>query len=818
MIIDVPIRLQPKQTEFKKAAEKYSVVFFGGARGGGKSYGLRNIILLRCLQTPRRQAGIFRKSYPELESNHIRPLFNEHPYLKTYYNESKKVLALPNGSTINFCYCESEKDVSRYQGQEFSDLAIDEAGQWTEQAFRTLHGSNRSSITGVKPVCLVTANPGGIGHGWLKRLFITRKYNEREIPGDYYFIQSLIADNPALIENDPAYVNRLNAEPNEALRKAYLYGDWDILAGQYFTEIRREVHLVEPFKIPEHWYRFGSYDYGFTHPAVFQWFAADEDGNVFLYRELCKAGLRIDQFAAELNKFADTRLLQSIVAGLDCWQTKSTLRTGTPPTIAEEFLEHGISLRRASTDRILGANQVRNYLAWQELPSGRKEPRLKIFNICEKSYDTLARMQHDPDRPEDVLKVDATEGDPDSGDDCFIAGTMITTNKGQKPIELICPGDLVLTRKGFKTVIDQWINKLNSETMTIVASDGRTLTGTLNHKLLINDSFNYMDTVNYGDKILCLNQKLLSLTESSLEDIPCLSAHTLETISGLVEITDTEVLARFMSKFGKQNSAKSPKDFTFITRMGIRSTMNWKIWSAWMLKHMLLSISKTQSEWTRLENTWTTFAPQLLFGMEAMLASNGTANIGTTHSEKNCQTHLKSKKIVSFAPQSFIQKIQQKLNFALITAKQKTEENQLKLKRTAPFAVKNFNTRQITNQFQAPVHLNVVGAFADKKQTTYCLHVDNCHEYYANGILVSNCYDSLRYGLMSRPLMADQLKVIVKPGTKEYVELQQKLIEEKLQYDIDRQTAEQNENDYMVVRELDELDAFKYYAQQRNRR
>lgn len=412
------ISLQPKQRLFAEKIENTPIVFYGGSKGGGKSYGLRNIMLLRRFKYPKSYGSIFRRTYPELEANHIRPLFQEHPELRVYWNESKKLLSLPNSSTLQFCHCNNEADVDLYQGREFHDLAIDEAGQWPEAMFRRLLGSNRSSQSGIRPRAILTGNPGGIGHGWLKRLFIERRFNDRENSSDYSFIQALVDDNQALMENDPQYVQRLESEPNEALRKAYRYGDWDIFAGQYFQEITKEKHFIEPFTIPPHWNRFGSYDYGFNHPAAFGWYASDEDGNTYLYREFVKSGVRVDQYARELNKFPDTASLYPIVAGSDCWTQKSTLRDDAqPPTVAEEFLTHGISLKRAVIDRIQGAAQLRSYLAWQGKPN--LKPRFYIFNTCPITFDTIARMVHDPDKMEDVLKQDATEGDPNSGDDAY---------------------------------------------------------------------------------------------------------------------------------------------------------------------------------------------------------------------------------------------------------------------------------------------------------------------------------------------------------------------------------------------------------------
>ncbi len=414
---ELRVRLQPKQKLFRAAIDCYPVVLFGGARGGGKSYALRNIFLIKCFENPGTTAAIFRKTFPELDANHIRPLFQEHPMLRDYWNESKKLLTLPNGSTMQFSHCTNEADVALYQGREIQLLGIDECGTWPEGMFRTLLGSNRSSSPRIPARCALTANPGNLGHQWLKRLFVERRYNERERPQDYHFIQSLIADNPALIESDPDYVHRLNTEPNEMLRKAYLYGDWDTLAGAFFQEINRSVHFIKPFDIPPHWNRFGAYDFGFNHPAAFGWFANDEDGNTYLYREFVRAGLRVDQFAKEINRYADTQQCYPIVAGHDCWTQKAVLRdTAAPPTVAEEFQSHGILLKRAVIDRIQGAAHLRSYLA---LRGEQRKPRFFIFETCPITFDCLSRMIHDPDRVEDVLKVDASEGDPLSGDDAY---------------------------------------------------------------------------------------------------------------------------------------------------------------------------------------------------------------------------------------------------------------------------------------------------------------------------------------------------------------------------------------------------------------
>lgn len=433
--MEIRIALQPKQSEFLEAIEKYKVTFYGGAKGGGKSHALRNIMLYRRFKYPGTTGAIFRRTYPELEGNVIRPLFRAYPELRKYYNKNEHLLTLPNRSTLEFHYCAREQHLDNHQGIEYHDIGIEEAGQWPEEWFQRLRGSNRSSIPGVKPRMILTGNPGGIGHKWLKRLFIDRDYNERERPEDYHFILALVFDNPALLDNDPDYLANLKAEPNEALRRAYLEGDWDIFAGQYFSEWRRNVHVLPADFSPQPWWnRFGAYDHGFAHPAVFGAFAVDDDGNVYLYREWAANRHRPDQIAAGIYNTlgADefNKLRSTIYAGGDCFSTRDG-----GPTVAEKFSrlpDHlKMTMLRAKLDRVQGAQQVRNYLAWQNLPSWKEErdgkietvsmtgPRFFVHPSCVRTIDCLPRMIHDDKKPEDVLKVDATDADPWAGDDPY---------------------------------------------------------------------------------------------------------------------------------------------------------------------------------------------------------------------------------------------------------------------------------------------------------------------------------------------------------------------------------------------------------------
>jgi len=385
------------------------------------SFILRNLMLKRRLEYPGTKGVIFRRTYEELESNHIRMLFTEHPWLKKFYKKQERLIVLPNGSTLEFCHCRFLDELDLYQGREWEDIGIDEAGQWPGDWVTRLRASNRTSRPGLSPRMMLTGNPGGIGHQFLKRLFITKNYEEFEDPSDYAFVQAFVQDNPAIMKNDPDYIKRLKAEPNEMIRKAWLYGDWDLEAGQFFNELNREIHLVRPFKIPAHWRRFGAFDPGFNHPAGFGWFACNEDGDVFWYRNYCEKGKRIDQLARELHRWKDTSYLYQTVGGHDCWARG---RDGGP-TIADQFSqlppEYRLHLTKANIDRVQGAAEVRKRFAWRDMPDGMKGPRLFFFDTPDvrKAFESITNMIYDPKRPEDVLKVDSTSSNKYSGDEAY---------------------------------------------------------------------------------------------------------------------------------------------------------------------------------------------------------------------------------------------------------------------------------------------------------------------------------------------------------------------------------------------------------------
>ena len=239
--------------EFMRAETKH--VGFGGARGGGKSWAVRTKAILLALRYGGIRVLIVRRSYPELMNNHILILRRQLQGVATY-SDKQKSLNFPNGSTIAFTYCAKDRDLDRLQGVEYDVIFLDEATQFSELQMKTITACLRGVNDFPKRI-YYTCNPGGQGHGYMKRIFLERRYEEGEDPTEYTFIRSLVTDNQALLKTQPDYIKQLKALPPK-LRQAWLEGDWNVFEGQFFEEFadrpehyadRLWTHVIEPFPI-----------------------------------------------------------------------------------------------------------------------------------------------------------------------------------------------------------------------------------------------------------------------------------------------------------------------------------------------------------------------------------------------------------------------------------------------------------------------------------------------------------------------------------------------------------------------------------------
>nr|DAR09046.1 MAG TPA: Large subunit terminase [Caudoviricetes sp.] len=381
-----------KQLAFFKSEARFTA--YGGARGGGKSWAVRHKSVLLALNYSGIMILLLRRTYPDLYQNHIRELSKMLAGTARYVDKTKE-FQFSNGSIIKLGYCQSESDVLQYQGQEYDIIFLDEATQFTEYQFETLTACLRGANDFPKRMYL-TCNPGGIGHEWVKRLFVSKRYRQNEKPEDYLFIPATVFDNKALMEKDPGYINMLN-NLSDGLRQAWRDGNWDMLAGQYFSEFDRNVHVVEPFPLPEHWKRFRAIDYGLDCLACV-WVAIDEHGTYFVYREYAKPDKIISEGASDILSLSEGERIDYTAAPPDLWARSQESLKGK----SDLFSENGLPLVKASADREAGWLALKDLLKVTEREDG-KTSRLKIFSCCEQLIECLPALQRDLKKSTDCM-------------------------------------------------------------------------------------------------------------------------------------------------------------------------------------------------------------------------------------------------------------------------------------------------------------------------------------------------------------------------------------------------------------------------------
>ena len=268
-----------RQQQFHLSPAKYRL--FGGAAGPGKTKALLWEAILQANAWSGADTLLLRRTYPELESSLLAYFRRDVPRaLYKRYNESKHVVTWRNGSTTRFGYCRNENDVYRYQGAEFLFIGLDELTHFTFKQWHFLTSRNRCPVPGSFCNMAGATNPGNIGHAWVKSLWLDRKppagFDRPDLydPRDYEFIRARLDDNP-IYANDAEYRRTLEALP-EHLRKAFLDGDWNVFAGQYFDIFDYGRHTARPeeIRLEAWWPRWISIDWGFQHPSAVYWHCA----------------------------------------------------------------------------------------------------------------------------------------------------------------------------------------------------------------------------------------------------------------------------------------------------------------------------------------------------------------------------------------------------------------------------------------------------------------------------------------------------------------------------------------------------------------
>ena len=399
----------PKQVQFLQAHQKY--VGYGGARGGGKSWAVRTKAMLLAAKYPGIKMLIVRRTYPELEGNHIAILRSLTVGI-AHYNSTNKELRFVNGSTIKFMYCAKDADLDKLQGLEYDVIFIDEATHLSEYQMKAITACCRGVNNFPKRI-YYTTNPGGQGHAYMKRIFVDRRFNARENPDDYIFIQALVDDNTALMTYQPEYVEQLEALP-EKLRKAWREGRWDVFEGQVFGEFRddetgykkqRWSHVIDPFPIPESWQIYRGFDWGYAKPFSVGWYACSHKGVLYRIRELygCtgEADVGVEWTAAEVGQkiyeieHTDQQLIGRNIHGI---ADPAIFAADGGESIAESLEKCQVYFDKGDHQRLPGKMQCHYRLAFDE----KGKSMFYVFKTCPNFIRTIPALIYSETDPEDV--------------------------------------------------------------------------------------------------------------------------------------------------------------------------------------------------------------------------------------------------------------------------------------------------------------------------------------------------------------------------------------------------------------------------------
>lgn len=403
----------PSEKQMKFLTDTHKHVGYGGGRGGGKSWAVRAKAAIMATNYKGIRMVIIRQHYDELSQNHIEPLKQLLCPKYARYNKTEKQMTFKNGSVILFRQCANDSDLTKIQGIEYDLIFIDEATNMTEYQLKQIAACCRGT-NGFPKHIYYTCNPGGQGHGYIKRIFVDKKYEELERPEEYSFTQALLQDNKVLMEKDPDYIHILEALPFK-LREAWLYGKWDIFEGQFFEDFiddpahyedRQWTHVIDPLPdIPPGWKIYRSYDFGYAKPFSCGWWAVDYDGRIYRILELygCtdepNTGVKWTP-AEQFKKIQDIERQHPWLKGKKIrgvadpaiWNSESG------ESVADTAAKFQIFFEKGDNERINGWMQMHYRFQFDD----NGIPMMYIFNNCKAFIRTIPLMIYDEHAVEDL--------------------------------------------------------------------------------------------------------------------------------------------------------------------------------------------------------------------------------------------------------------------------------------------------------------------------------------------------------------------------------------------------------------------------------
>lgn len=376
-----------KQEIFLSLPDTVFEALYGGAAFGGKSEALLYLpIVRRFHEHPKFKGLILRRTFPELEREIIRRAKEIYPLTGGVQKDEGRSWYWPaSGAYIDFSHVELEKDVKKYDTSQYNYIAFDELTTFTEYQYLYLSQRCRSRSYDLPALLRSGSNPGGVGHGWVRKRFIEpcregMKILQDKAGNKRIFIPAILTDNKEGLKSDPDYARRLELLP-EADKRAKKYGDWWTFSGQVFDDWREEPfadeppnarHLINPtdIKIPEFAPEIISIDWGYEAKLWCGFGAILPNKRVYIHKEYSVHRTKISTWATEIGRMAD-QIKDNLVCTVLCksaWQNR-----GDDKTLAQQFQEFsGLTPIQPDSDRITGKLLLQEYLRWRQKPARKK--------------------------------------------------------------------------------------------------------------------------------------------------------------------------------------------------------------------------------------------------------------------------------------------------------------------------------------------------------------------------------------------------------------------------------------------------------------
>jgi len=430
----------PRQEQFHFSSAKYRL--FGGAAGPGKTKALLWEAIMQANAVAGCDTLLLRRTYPELEASLLAYFRRDVPRsMYKSYNESKHVVTWLNGSTTRFGYCRNESDVYQYQGTEFLFIGLDELTHFTLKQWQFLTSRNRCPVRSVRCKMAGATNPGNIGHAWVKALWVDHvpppgfERSDLYDPEDYEFIRARLEDNP-IYANDAEYRKVLESLP-EHQRRAFLEGDWNVFAGQYFDvfDFGRHTARPEDVRLEAWWPRWISVDWGFQHPSAVYWHCAVPETlaqafrrkglsssdsqrssdrknltpegvsysnapRIITYREFVQNGLSPRMLAQAIAERSGREAITDVFLSPDAFAHR-TSEASIAEQLGDVLVANGLPRPAPADDDRIGR--------WQLMYQMLESDAWVITDNCAKLIDCLPLLVRDDRRIEDIRKVDGDD-------------------------------------------------------------------------------------------------------------------------------------------------------------------------------------------------------------------------------------------------------------------------------------------------------------------------------------------------------------------------------------------------------------------------